>query len=99
MDPSFHSSHPLSRLLPLLLPLLSHITLPHTSHTPQLYVPRIPGVPEYDDALVPEKWDFQGEVSSRSVLTQSLCHVLRGGGEGVGSGEGGDTLVPEKLKR
>lgn len=26
-----------------------------------LYVPRIPGVPEYDDALVPEKWDFQGE--------------------------------------
>jgi hypothetical protein len=34
---------------------------------PQLYVPRVPGVPDYDDSLVPDKWGFQGEVRGGGV--------------------------------
>jgi hypothetical protein len=48
----------------------------------QLYVPRIPGMPDYDDALVPEKWDFQGEVSwvvSDTYLGALLWRVAGGG--------------------
>jgi hypothetical protein len=39
----------------------------------QLYVPRVPGVPEYDDQLVPEKWDFQGEVRRRGFSCVRVC--------------------------
>lgn len=41
----------------------------------QLYVPKVPGMPDYDEQLVPERYGFIEEVSYVAACTLSSCTV------------------------